>query len=239
MTSNERLGDPMGRLHIPDVRDRMFRIAPTVRSREAGEAVERGWRYWWQDGWWGDQWFTPQCVAYAWLHWLEDGPSTRRPRQPGRTAQHGQGAALLNPQNVYDEAQRIDYWPGEDYDGTSVRAGAKVLRSHGFIKEFRWAWDVDTLSEALLTEGPIVVGTNWYDSMMETGDKGMISVVTSGQVYGHAYLVNGVNTSKEVFRIKNSWGRQWGEGGTAYISFGDMATLFNENGEACLAVEAE
>ena len=30
---------------------------------------------------------------------------------------------------LYHEAQKIDEWPGEDYDGTSVRAGLDILAS--------------------------------------------------------------------------------------------------------------
>jgi hypothetical protein len=37
---------------------------------------------------------------------------------------------------LYHEAQRIDEWPGEDYDGTSVRAGMDVLRTEGHRRKF-------------------------------------------------------------------------------------------------------
>lgn len=32
---------------------------------------------------------------------------------------------------LYAEAQKIDEWPGENYDGTSVRAGLEILRTRG------------------------------------------------------------------------------------------------------------
>ena len=32
---------------------------------------------------------------------------------------------------LYHEAQKIDEWPGEDYDGTCVRAGLDILRKRG------------------------------------------------------------------------------------------------------------
>jgi hypothetical protein len=44
--------------------------------------------------------------------------------------------SLLNRQRydapwLYHRAQQIDEWPGENYDGTSVRAGLDVLRTEG------------------------------------------------------------------------------------------------------------
>jgi hypothetical protein len=38
---------------------------------------------------------------------------------------------------LYKEAQRIDEWAGEDYDGTSVRAGLDVVRERGHRNVYR------------------------------------------------------------------------------------------------------
>jgi hypothetical protein len=38
---------------------------------------------------------------------------------------------LYDARWLYHEAQKVDEWPGEDYDGTSVRAGLDVLRTRG------------------------------------------------------------------------------------------------------------
>ena len=54
---------------------------------------------------------------------------------------------------------------------------------------------------------------------------------------GHAYIINGVDTRRQLFRIKNSWGRNWGLNGRAFISFRDMQTLIRLRGEICLATE--
>jgi hypothetical protein len=56
-------------------------------------------------------------------------------------------------------------------------------------------------------------------------------------VGGHCYVLNGVNTTARVFRMKNSWGRGWGIDGRASISFADMERLILDNGEACMAVQ--
>jgi hypothetical protein len=66
---------------------------------------------------------------------------------------------------LYHEAQKVDEWPGEDYDGTSVRAGLDILRKRGHceikdgktsaeavaegIKANRWARSVDDVLTAL------------------------------------------------------------------------------------------
>ena len=54
---------------------------------------------------------------------------------------------------------------------------------------------------------------------------------------GHAYVINGVDVNNKLFRIKNSWGKNWGKNGFAFISFNDMNKLIKKQGEICIAVE--
>lgn len=182
-------------------------------------------KYWQDDAWWGNQGNTPMCVGYAWSHWISDGPVFHSGNQP-----------IIQPSTIYYEAQKIDEWPGENYDGTSVRAGVKYLQQTGKVVSYYWAFDVNTLIKTILEIGPVVVGTNWYYGMFYPNVNGLIRV--SGSLAGgHAYVINGVDTVNRLFRIKNSWGQSWGVRGHAYISFTDMARLINERGEICLAIE--
>jgi len=63
---------------------------------------------------------------------------------------------------LYDEARKVDEWPGEDYDGTSVNAGLKVAKAEGLkrqqsgviapqdgISAYRWATSVDEVHGVL------------------------------------------------------------------------------------------
>lgn len=225
--TEERFGEqtnlpkPLGRLVAFDINDMEHRMKSILPKKTAGVTQ----RYWNANGWWGHQGDLPHCVGYAWAHWLEDGPVTQLGTPP-----------ILHPSNeIYHAAQRIDEWPGEAYDGTSVRAGAKVLMAAGLIDSYNWAWDLDTMVHALLTAGPVVVGTNWYEEMFYP--KNGVIKIGGAAVGGHAYVVNGVNTKTKTCRIKNSWGREWGNKGHVNISFANMERLIAEYGEVCLAIE--
>jgi hypothetical protein len=215
-------GPAFGRRFAPDERDRPYALATLVA--QAPEPTRR-WRYWNANGWWGDQGGAPHCVGYAWAHWLEDGPVTHRGPAP-----------VADPARLYRMAQCIDEWPGEDYAGTSVRAGAKVLHAEGFIEAYLWAFDAATVIDALLTVGPVVVGTDWYGGMSDPEPDGRLR--PDGPLQGgHAYLLDGVNLDTGRVRVKNSWGRDWGRRGFGWLDLDDLDRLIAAQGEACLAVE--
>lgn len=222
---DKQLKQRLGRFIKPDERDKKFLIKSMLPMETPGITY----KYWWPSGWWGDQGYLPQCVAYSWAHWLAAGPITQKKSREG-------GTAPVDTNYLYNEAQKIDMWPGEDYDGTSVRAGVKVLKSMGFVGGYNWSWDIDTTVNALLTLGPVVVGTWWHRDMFYPNENGVITA-TGDKLGGHAYLLDGVNVNKEIIRIKNSWGRSWGKNGFAYISFEDMDKLIKDYGEVCLATE--
>jgi len=146
-------------------------------------------------------------------------------------------APVNDPQRVasfvYNQAKSIDEWPGEDYDGTSVNAGAKIMRSLGLVKEYRWAFGVDDMITAL-QKGPVVIGIPWYESMYEAPNG---KVVIGGRnVGGHCLLVTGyeIRSGVPVYTWRNSWGPEYGTGGSAEINHHDLGFLLRQNGEACV-----
>lgn len=184
-------------------------------------------KYWWNVGARLDQGNTGTCVAHAWVHMLENSPITR----PG----------TVDPMAMYDEIVKVDEWTENDNDtarqfGTSIRAGAKIAQQRGYISEYRWAFDLATALRWLLTQGPVVIGVNWYTGMFYPDADNFIEA--TGQVEGgHAVVLDGINMKQGKVRGLNSWGPEWGDEGKFYMTFDTFAKLITERGEVCMALE--
>lgn len=214
----------LGRLRAVDDRDRKFLLP--VGKREAAGKLSR----YWNVPSVLDQLATSQCVGFSGWQWLRCGPTVNVPP--------------FTPEHLYREAQKIDEWPGEDYEGTSVRACFKILRNLGYVSEYRWAFDCETIVNHILNVGPVVVGTTWTMGMFATDEDGFIDDVDGESVGGHAYLLIGANRlrrtpggGKGAVRVVNSWGPRWGQGGRAWLSFRALDWLMSQDGEACAALE--
>lgn len=122
---------------------------------------------------------------------------------------------LYDGNRLYQEAKRIDEFPGEDYDGTSVRAGLDVARTEG-------AWRI----VRKMTQGPILadgIESNWWPQSIE-------------QV---AYCLDPASQGQSVLNLGyvvplNSWGDDptWGYPHLPRLSLDDLDTLlFTQGGD--------
>ncbi len=204
-----------GRLDAIDDRDHLHRMALAV-----GQVTRTDMH--WITGPVLDQGQQPHCVGYAWKQFLQTTP--RR--------------TLVGPDGdmIYHEAQLVDEWPGEGYDGTSVRAGAKVLTSRGHLNEYIWGFDVETIRGYVLMRGPVTIGSFWYDGMMNPDTNGWV-YRTGNMIGGHAYLACGYSSKRNAFRCVNSWGLGWGQRGKFWLHRDELSALIGQGGEACSAIE--
>ncbi len=127
---------------------------------------------------------------------------------------------------LYRQAQRVDDWPGEDYSGTSVRAGCDVLRDQGHrllhqhshehhperdhgIQRNEWATTVDSIRSCIASGVPVVMGVDWmtnFDAPVKKGREYWIGEGDLGRIRGgHAICAYAVSDKRQAVKLVNSW----------------------------------
>jgi hypothetical protein len=202
-----------------DERNRDFRlVAPTtVRGRtwQLRTRLDQG-----QDG---------ACVGFGWSHELASQPKVY---------------AVTNDsaRGLYEQAKTLDDFPGTDYEGTSVLAGAKACVARGAVSVYQWAFTVDEVMQAITHHGPVVLGTDWLTNMFYPDAHGLLNC--AGPVAGgHCYLARGLLmrpsfASEPVLRCTNSWGSGWGHFGEFFLKASDLESLLSTTGEACVPTDS-
>jgi hypothetical protein len=190
-------------------------------------------RVMWDEGVVLDQGTEGACVGFAWM-----GELLAAPAQPEKQPEFNKANRIAF--KFYKRAQQIDEWPGDNYEGTSVLAGAKVMKENGFISSYRWCFNVEDVRDTVISEGPVVVGVPWKSGMYSTTKSGLVTL-TGRHVGGHALVITGYdpamkfgNQTYEVFRWRNSWNTTYGVDGSGYIRVQDLARLLKSTGEACV-----
>lgn len=187
-----------------------------------------------------DQMSEGACVGFGWTAQALATPFVVNLKTlPGRAPKTPQPFARY----IYKQAQKIDETPGENYEGTSVLAGAKAMVNQRAVVSYSWAFNIEDVIDALIQKGPVVLGINWYEGMYRA-PSGVLKV--SGQhVGGHCILAIGYTMSsralggKPSITLQNSWGMGWGNAGLAEIAVEDLAKLLQDNGEACIPSKTE
>jgi hypothetical protein len=111
---------------------------------------------------------------------------------------------------LYHEAQKIDEWAGENYDGTSVRAGYDILRTVGHRRK----WGPFTMP-ARLSEG--IVENRWATDVMQ------IMACLQDDPNGYSVV------------LVNSWGKDYPH--YVHLPLEALERLLSENGEAGIVVD--
>src|SRR5688572_17376739 len=206
----------LGRLHAPDPRDRNYQLRRVLSLLEPARRSMPWRRYRTLN-----QGETGTCVGHAWRAWYEMAPKMRREGV-------GHDAYL-----IYRRAVLLDEWPENDHEayaaesllqsGTSVRAGAKAMQNAGHLRSYVWADTAEQVGDYVTRRdgSPVVMGTNWTDSMFHPGPTGMVRV-TGRVVGGHAYVIRWYYRSIGVFLATNSWGPNWSRNGEFRIAGEDL-----------------
>jgi hypothetical protein len=202
-----------------DMRDALYPMRAALES----VSVLPEYRYW-DRGDTLDQGRQGACVGFGWTAWYNC-----RPR--GFYAQKGGDYA----RSVYRRAQEIDEWedtpPGE---GTSVRAGARIMLADFTLTEYLWARTADEVRAWIKAKGPVVIGSKWLTGMYDTDAGGYLRV--EGSISGgHCTMLYAAARNDDVLG-QNSWGDDWGKEGSFKLSKASLDKLISLGGfVACTA----
>lgn len=155
---------------------------------------------------------------------------------------------------LYDEALRIDEWPGEADAGTSLRAGYEVLvmrghrrvqrgvtgpevREHGVVT-YRWATTVDEMRAAIAAGLAVATGVNWYTKFFTpelVDGEYWIGRGSWGSVAGgHCTCKFRYSDRRQAFRVMGSWGE---DSPPSWLPYASMERLLGEYGEAAVVTD--
>lgn len=220
-----------GRIYIPDPRDARYPLS-SVLAPEAKR--KRNWSN-------GRVW-----LPFKGHHW--------RNQKLSDCTWHGVGHAhQLAPvvrKNIfeisagcYPWAQRHDEWPGEAYEGTSVRAAIEYFRQVlGTVSGYRWARSMDDILARLSASkeeggGPLVLGTDWYagmDNLQHNPPEENYWIPTGRYRGGHCYVVWGLaGKGKYVLTGNSHPGNNVGRMSLDVLEY----LIFQANGEAAALQE--
>lgn len=164
------------------------------------------------------------CTGFATATAVNTHPN-HRPRHLPKTAE--------DARSLYSRATAIDVfdgtWPPDD-TGSSGLAACKAAVERGWIRRYEWAFGLDH-ALATLAVRPVMFGTNWYESMFDSDDDGLV-VIAGVAVGGHEWCAIGYNRPARLVYAVNSWGPKWGDNGRFNVRFDDLARLLREDGDA-------
>lgn len=245
LANGQTVSDPrLDRIYQLDLRSLNYTVGQELLETAAPMYQPRS--YTWSVDDWFDQGQEGACVGFAFAHDLVARPQTVE----GVSNSYAR-------EKIYWEAQKIDYWSGgaypgasPRYEGTSVLAGAQVCTREGFFDSYYWALSLEEFARGIAYFGPSVIGVDWYTGMFNTDANGFIHPI--GNIAGgHAILVSAikivykakvpwktrtwqdVDWDSSYITLHNSWGKDWGQGGTAKLTLSAMGRLLQNYGDAC------
>lgn len=211
---------------VPDIRDRIYEptLSPLPSHRPLPASLEIL-----------DQKREGSCTGFA-LSAVINLLLRHRPGRPHKT---------VSPYMLYTMARRYDEWPGDKYEGSSLRGALRGFYNNGACEQKFWPslkmedLDIEAAKNARnITLGayyrlrPIL--SDYHAAITETGViyasaavhagwdkpvKGTIEAREGAQL--HAFAIVGYDD--EAFWVQNSWGKGWGRGGLARWLYKDWA----------------
>lgn len=231
----------LGRLRSTDPRNMQHPMARHLAAPGAPLPVRKTWTF--KGNVVLDQGASGTCTGHAGVHFIHCAPLSHK--------------AFLDPYKLYREAVLLDEYSNNDGDATlqpdsALQGGssgtgiAKALAKRDLIQaEYVWGSTSREAIEWVLTRGPVMMGSNWYESMFNPTLEGFVKITPGTTLAGgHEYVIRGVDQRRAIAELVNSWGSRWNAGpgkktrpGFFLMDFETLERLFNEDGDAVSCLE--
>lgn len=227
----------LGRRHHPDSRDHEHLMRMRLEKEDtAAVPSSKSWPVTTNHM---DQGNTGTCVGHGWCNFLRCAPIQTKALSHDAFNIY-RAAVLLDPWKENDNEAKLPDGDAGLQSGTTVRAGAQAVAAMNDLTSYAWAFNLADTIQWVLTKGPVVLGTNWYQSMFNPDPSGRVSISPGTKLAGgHCYILRGANTKKTMGTFTNSWGNKWAKKGDFTMSFKDLERLILEDGEVCTAIQSQ
>ncbi|KAA3626456.1 MAG: peptidase C1 [Proteobacteria bacterium] len=154
----------------------------------------------------------------------------------------------VSPRMLYEMARKHDEWPGESYAGSSCRGAIKGFANMGVCRDNYWPYvdgkpgnltvkaakdahantigayyrlshRISDFHAALNEAGAIYCSADVHGGWSSSAIKNGAIPFRDKNSGGHAFALIGYN--RKGFWVQNSWGKSWGQSGTALWSYED------------------
>lgn len=136
----------------------------------------------------------------------------------------------------------LEFWPyvgcnpcrDSNCDIGKPKSGADLNAAKYKIKAYAKLENIMSMKRSLMIDGPCVIGVRVYDNWKKEVIKrtGKIPMPPQGidpkGIGGHALCVVGYDDDSRMFKLKNSWGVEWGETGYGYLPYEYMELDYSE-----------
>lgn len=166
-----------------------------------------------------DQKRTPQCVCYS-LSALKH-----------HDEMHSEEKWLsFDPEPIYRRCKDRDGVPSEE--GTTIRDALKVAAKNGlvaddgkryFVKGYARLQTPDEIAHALSLRKVVLLGLQIASSALSALGRQALVALPDATDGGHCMLVVGYDAALRLFRVRNSWGTDWGDTGHCWMPFGYLS----------------
>ena len=201
----------------------------------------------------GNQGAQGSCVAWATAYALRSYQAHVRSRESLVTDGHIDSARVFSPAFIYNQINNgrdagslfsdalnlmqtrgvapLRYMPYSQTDYTTLpsQTALEVASNYriAFWKQVNYNDPVELKSQ--LNAGyPVIIGATVDDGFDRAGKGFVWDHVSGKQLGGHAMLVVGYDDDRNAFRVLNSWGTSWGDGGYYWLDYGFLPKVVSE-----------